>query len=764
MSKKSVRRDTSKNDALHASFQEGKNERFVSKPSFPHEPKPSPHYLEYVKVTSFGKFANTIVGPFQPGLNVVFGSNESGKTTLNELIKGVLFGWPSARKGVNSYRPEGSERVGSLFFKDKASHEVSELKRIKNTDELEDTFHVRDDIDSETFSTMFALTSDELMQLDKHNEITARLLTAGSGTSASPAKALEIVNQRIKEKMSRASGNDHSIANLLSRQAQLREKTQEGLQEADRFRAQEKRLEALSSRKDALLEAQNTLNTEIETLKAQLSHVQSIDQAIEDTKAKLDDAIKSKNVLLGDSPQKTDEEICYLSELTLPEEYRLRDYLDDKEERRVKHQHQRENAERDVLKSQTEYELINESRDVSEERRRAKMQRRVKLAVSIIISVLMAISGICLAFYGAQNLRLSYLMVGIGMLMGAIMIAAVGIIMNLRPSKLEERLDERLNKAEWIMKQDKKNLAKVKQEELHHQESLKAYLDNHHMKGAQGSIRRARYMLDMAREYRSQKELKEQNKQALNLQESSLRAALKSLEDERASAFYEVGLLDHARLEDIELRIQQKEDERNATIKLSNETHRQYGEIYQELQQAQHRQDFDQYKLDLEIVDSCLLEEYRDLARLLLAKRSLETAISEWERKSQPEVYLRASYLLNRMTQGAWQQVRMNSEGDIEVIDALRTARSPYLLSLGTRQQLYLSLRIALLMMSDNVGRSLPVLCDDILVNFDEKRRIGAAQALLDLAQYRQVVVFTCHPEIVSLMQGVDSSLNFLEL
>ena len=271
-------------------------------------------------------------------------------------------------------------------------------------------------------------------------------------------------------------------------------------------------------------------------------------------------------------------------------------------------------------------------------------------------------------------------------------------------------------------------------------------------------------MLDMAREYRSQKELKEQNKQALNLQESSLRAALKSLEDERASAFYEVGLLDHARLEDIELRIQQKEDERNATIKLSNETHRQYGEIYQELQQAQHRQDFDQYKLDLEIVDSCLLEEYHDLARLLLAKRSLETAISEWERKSQPEVYLRASYLLNRMTQCAWQQVRMNSEGDIEVIDALRTARSPYLLSLGTRQQLYLSLRIALLMMSDNVGRSLPVLCDDILVNFDEKRRIGAAQALLDLAQYRQVVVFTCHPEIVSLMQGVDSSLNFLEL
>lgn len=50
-------------------------------------------YLEYVKLTNFGKFANMIVGPFKPGLNVVYGANEAGKTTISELIKNVMFGW-----------------------------------------------------------------------------------------------------------------------------------------------------------------------------------------------------------------------------------------------------------------------------------------------------------------------------------------------------------------------------------------------------------------------------------------------------------------------------------------------------------------------------------------------------------------------------------------------------------------------------------------------------------------------------------------------
>ena len=142
----------------------------------------------------------------------------------------------------------------------------------------------------------------------------------------------------------------------------------------------------------------------------------------------------------------------------------------------------------------------------------------------------------------------------------------------------------------------------------------------------------------------------------------------------------------------------------------------------------------------------------------------LEAAIAAWESKSQPEVYRQASRLLSLMTDGRWVKVAMTPEGRLQVMDAVKTEREPVHLSLGTCQQLYLALRIALLITADNVGRSIPILADDILVNFDARRRVGAARALAELARTRQVILFTCHEEIVESMRSADPALNVVEL
>ena len=76
----------------------------------------------------------------------------------------------------------------------------------------------------------------------------------------------------------------------------------------------------------------------------------------------------------------------------------------------------------------------------------------------------------------------------------------------------------------------------------------------------------------------------------------------------------------------------------------------------------------------------------------------------------------------------------------------------------------YGALRIALLMTADNVGRAVPILADDILVNFDTSRRAGAARALAELARMRQVILFTCHEEVVEALREADPTLNEVEL
>ena len=177
------------------------------------------------------------------------------------------------------------------------------------------------------------------------------------------------------------------------------------------------------------------------------------------------------------------------------------------------------------------------------------------------------------------------------------------------------------------------------------------------------------------------------------------------------------------------------------------------GELATILSQAEAEGSFDRYKIEVQQVSTRLDEARADFARLLLAKRMLQAAIATWESKQQPEVYAKASRLLSLMTEGRWTAVELSSGGTLLVADAARCTREPVHLSLGTCQQLYLALRIALLTSADNVGRAIPILADDILVNFDDRRRIGAAQALVELARTRQVILFTCHPEVVRVLK-----------
>ena len=199
-------------------------------------------------------------------------------------------------------------------------------------------------------------------------------------------------------------------------------------------------------------------------------------------------------------------------------------------------------------------------------------------------------------------------------------------------------------------------------------------------------------------------------------------------------------------------------------METSERLNRRYGELKQLLSRAEEEREFDEIKLECEQVRTRMEESACDYARLLLARRMLEAAIAAWESKSQPEVYRQASRLLALMTDGRWTKVSLAVDGRLQVTDAVKTVRDPVHLSLGTCQQLYLALRIALLICADNVGRAIPILADDILVNFDAQRRAGAAEALAELARHRQVILFTCHEEVVEALRAADPTLNEVEL
>ena len=70
-------------------------------------------------------------------------------------------------------------------------------------------------------------------------------------------------------------------------------------------------------------------------------------------------------------------------------------------------------------------------------------------------------------------------------------------------------------------------------------------------------------------------------------------------------------------------------------------------------------------------------------------------------------------------------------------------------LSRGTAEQLYLALRFGYIRDYATSSVPVPIIFDDILVNFDPARRKHACEAIADLAETCQVLYFTCHPETV---------------
>ncbi|MHB1017315.1 MAG: AAA family ATPase [Coriobacteriia bacterium] len=177
----------------------------------------------------------------------------------------------------------------------------------------------------------------------------------------------------------------------------------------------------------------------------------------------------------------------------------------------------------------------------------------------------------------------------------------------------------------------------------------------------------------------------------------------------------------------------------------------------------------EQRSVELALAESGLVERVTDAVDRYLvdacAARILADAQQRYERERQPEVVREAGRLFSTMTRGRYQNLTVPlDEGRIEAFDAHAAAHTSDLLSRGTAEQLYLSIRLGLIARLGDVGSALPVLMDDVLVNFDPERREGAAEAIAQLARERQIVFFTCHPETAAVFSRVAGDHTLLEI
>ncbi|MEJ8816099.1 AAA family ATPase [Variovorax ureilyticus] len=153
-------------------------------------------------------------------------------------------------------------------------------------------------------------------------------------------------------------------------------------------------------------------------------------------------------------------------------------------------------------------------------------------------------------------------------------------------------------------------------------------------------------------------------------------------------------------------------------------------------------------------------EEYLQLAT---AGSLLRWAVDRYRDRKQGPLLQRASAVFENLTRGSFEKLRIDYDQNPPALLAYRpNSQSVKVsgLSDGTRDQLFLALRIAALELQTEQGAPVPFIADDLFINFDDKRSQAGLQALYALSTKTQVIFLSHQEHLLPVIRNLFSHVN----
>lgn len=159
---------------------------------------------------------------------------------------------------------------------------------------------------------------------------------------------------------------------------------------------------------------------------------------------------------------------------------------------------------------------------------------------------------------------------------------------------------------------------------------------------------------------------------------------------------------------------------------------------------------------ELEETEAELARMSREKAALELAAGCIREASQEIHRDFAPRLNERIGTLIAEITGGRYSQVRVDGSLNLRALSP-ETGRLVPLsaLSSGTMDQFSLSLRLAVADLLNGGRGGLPLILDDSFGQWDDRRLSGVLAYLLELAQDNQILLFTCQQREQNILTGL---------
>jgi len=163
-----------------------------------------------------------------------------------------------------------------------------------------------------------------------------------------------------------------------------------------------------------------------------------------------------------------------------------------------------------------------------------------------------------------------------------------------------------------------------------------------------------------------------------------------------------------------------------------------------------------------EILENEMLELQEENEAIELTKKLLEKSYEKMKNNISPIFTEKLSKNISKITNGKYQKILFNDEDGLIIELENGNYISADRLSIGTIDQLYLSLRFA--MLDEISNEKMPIILDESFAYFDDERLKNILLFLNNEYNDRQIIIFTCTNREKLILEENNTKFNYIKL
>lgn len=824
--------------------------------------------IKKLSLNSFGKFNGETIA-IDDHLNLIYGPNEAGKSTIKAAINTLFYGIYPTTKENNDYvnwennqlSIEGDFEIESQHYKVVRELKSSTIGKVYWEDNYNNirnnNFKYVKSIPKHIYENVFSINSSDLNNLDNETwgKIENKLIFSYDDEYIlEPSEVLEQLNQELSEQWKENNKGNFRYKELKKKLKQLKTKKLEAVKYDREMKAFKYKLDKLNKQKEQLQNEKEEKSKLIKAIERLLPYQELIkEKEMYDSQLISYDLYKNIDKNIIKAKENLEEKIATLKEdLTVDHDRILElkhsiEQLTDEQEKILENEDQliQLNAKIDDLKYKKQnktnkmntlttaekkygelfYKLFNKTyttddfnilKNITMESINEKVKKTDdyhKKNDYIIIAV--AIIGMILTF--VLNIPLiGYAMVSL------LAIGLYRLYMNRDISEaivLDEHLilknnSNVLNKLENLKAQEfeiitlKKEVNELSNVILTNEQAIKDQL-NHFITGEKLELMMEKLLdqLKKIKEINRQNEKQMSSIKEIEISKESKSKKIKELQNQLDATDQKIKAIGDGSIQEglkiikknnkIDIAIENLNDKLNDPkyIKLKEEYNQFNGKISNErlenlrektndidhavekineeviefnrkLSELKNKESLVDIATEIDIINNEIeaIELYKD--KMLLMREIISHSNKEFKEENQPEIINRAADYFSKFTDDKYEKIYFDSSENnsisIKTDYGIKLLEQPF--SQGTKDQLYLALRLGIIDFYEDGNNKLPLILDEIFVNWDEERLLNFMTLLEKISKERQVIIFTCKQSLVELFQTKAIEYNLLKI